>query len=159
MVHGDRAYVLNVLAGTVAVINTATNSVIDSDPNVDGINHITVGAFPNDIVVSPNGTHLYVANTGDSTVSVIDAATFQLVDTRPNVDGITHIPVPEVRALAVSPVRVYGVSADGTVSVINTATHTVSTPITLARAGSVWRSAPMGSTYTSGISTTKVWCR
>ena len=44
----------------------ATNTVTDTIP---------VGDFPDTVAVSPNGTHLYVTNQNDHTVSVIDTTT------------------------------------------------------------------------------------
>jgi YVTN family beta-propeller protein/VCBS repeat-containing protein len=49
-------------ARTVSVINTATNAVIETIP---------VGDIPGGVAISPDGTHLYVTNAGDNTVSVI----------------------------------------------------------------------------------------
>ncbi len=48
--------------GTVLVIDTATNTVIST---------IAVGSFPDEVVVSRDGTRAYVANTGSDTVSVL----------------------------------------------------------------------------------------
>jgi YVTN family beta-propeller protein len=69
--NGSRAYVAND-GGTVSVINTGTNSVIDT---------INVGEAVG-IAVSPDGSHLYVSHYGASkTVSVIDTTTDTIVDT------------------------------------------------------------------------------
>ncbi len=46
----------------MSVIDTATNTVTATN---------AVGSLPFGVAVSPDGTHLYVANGGDSTVSVI----------------------------------------------------------------------------------------
>jgi YVTN family beta-propeller protein len=48
------------------VITTATGAV--SPP-------ITVGTFPNQVAITPDGKRAYVTNTGDNTVSVITTAT------------------------------------------------------------------------------------
>ena len=48
------------------MIDTATGVVSDT---------ITVGNGPVGVAVTPDGKHVYVANTGDNTVSVIDTAT------------------------------------------------------------------------------------
>jgi YVTN family beta-propeller protein len=48
------------------VIATATNKVTAT---------IAVGGSPGGVVVTPDGSEVYVANNADSTVSVIDTAT------------------------------------------------------------------------------------
>jgi DNA-binding beta-propeller fold protein YncE len=47
------------------VINTATNTITATIP---------VGSSPDGVAVSPDGTHLYVTNFDDNTVSVISLA-------------------------------------------------------------------------------------
>ncbi|MFE5541229.1 beta-propeller fold lactonase family protein [Streptomyces sp. NPDC056492] len=64
--NGTRAYVANLLDGTVAVVDTTTNTLLDSIP---------VGQLPQGVAVSPDGARVYVTNFGDGTVSVIDTAT------------------------------------------------------------------------------------
>ncbi len=77
---GTRLYVSRefsgaVIGNTVWVIDTATNSVIDT---------VVVGAKPSALAVSPDGTRVYVANSGgDDTVSVIDTATDTVIATIP----------------------------------------------------------------------------
>ncbi len=46
----------------MSVINTSTNTVVNTVP---------VGTRPQGIAVSPDGSHVYVANSGSNTVSVI----------------------------------------------------------------------------------------
>ena len=57
------------------VLNAGSNdiSVIDMGRHI-GVDHITVGANPRGIVLSPDGGTAYVNNTLDGTVSVIDTA-------------------------------------------------------------------------------------
>ncbi len=90
---GTRAYVTNNVGGTVSVIDTATNTVIDGP--------IDVGGLPLTVAVSPDGTRAYVANS-PGTVSVINTANNKLVTTVKFSDNA--IPL----ALAVSP---YGPAA------------------------------------------------
>jgi YVTN family beta-propeller protein len=77
MLHGidrDYAYVSSLWNGKVYVIDTATNTVIDTKPSPDDdiIDPITVGNQPKGgIAVSPNGDVVYVGNYEDGTVSVI----------------------------------------------------------------------------------------
>jgi len=71
---GARAFVpvAGLEVGLVAVIDTATHSIVGS---------ITVGPVPGGVAVSSDGTVLYVANYGDSTLSVIDTATEKVTAT------------------------------------------------------------------------------
>ena len=66
------AYITNVIDDTVSVIDTATNTVIDT---------IIVGDRPIPVAVSPDGTRVYVGNNDDDTVSVIDTSTNTVIDT------------------------------------------------------------------------------
>ena len=74
---GTLAYVANAgdgtAAGTVSVINTATNSVIGSP--------ITVGVNPVQLSVSGDGNTLYVANYTGATTA---AGTVSVIDTNPD---------------------------------------------------------------------------
>ena len=58
------AYITNETDGTVSVINTATNTVVDTVP---------VGNTPYGVAVTPDGAFVYVT-TSPSSVSVISAA-------------------------------------------------------------------------------------
>ncbi len=108
------AYVGNFNLNNVSVIDTATNSIVTTIP---------VGTKPTQILASPDGSRVYVANTTPNfVVSVIDTATNTVVAT---------IPTPGAGFFMAMP-------ADGTriyvndflfpssgVSVIDTATNTV----------------------------------
>ncbi|WP_072691679.1 YncE family protein [Rhodococcus marinonascens] len=61
--NGSFAYVANNGAGTVSVIDTATNLVVGPP--------IMVGAAPFGVAVTPDGSRAYVTNSGGNTVSVI----------------------------------------------------------------------------------------
>jgi YVTN family beta-propeller protein len=65
--RAQNAYITNASDGTVSVIATTTNTVVGSP--------ITVGATPRGVAVTPDGSKVYVANQGSSTVSVIATAT------------------------------------------------------------------------------------
>ena len=118
---GSKVYVANSgyeyeYAGTVSVINSATNTVTAT---------ITVGyGDPDGISVSPDGSKVYVANDNANTVSVINTATNTVTATIP-VGADPH-------GISVSPdgrkVYVTNYNAN-TVSVINTATNTVTATI------------------------------
>ena len=59
-------------AGSVVVIDTVANRII---------NTVLVGVSPRSVAVNPAGTRVYVTNTGDDTVSVIDTASETVIDT------------------------------------------------------------------------------
>ena len=66
-----KAYVTNFNAGTVSVIDTATNAVVGSA--------IPVVSNPFGIAITPDGTKAYVTNFNAGTVSVINTATNAVV--------------------------------------------------------------------------------
>jgi YVTN family beta-propeller protein len=109
------AYITNYADGTVSVIDTATNTVTATVP---------VGIQPYGVGINPNGTKVYVANSGeltndgDHTVSIIDTSNNTVTATV----NVGKYP----KGVVVSPdgTKVYVTDADG-VSVIDTATNTV----------------------------------
>ena len=71
-----RMYVTNFNSDTVSVIDTTTNTVIDTDGNAgNGITPITVGSNPVYVAYDPICKDMYVTNQGGTTVSVIDTTT------------------------------------------------------------------------------------
>jgi len=70
---GKELYVVNLNSNNVLVFSTVTNTVLAT---------IGVGGYPVGIVVSPNGSMVYVANSSN-TISVIDASTEQVKTTIP----------------------------------------------------------------------------
>ena len=64
---GTRAYVTNYSSSNVAVIGTASKTVVTSVPT---------GRAPVGVAVSPDGSTAYVANSGSNSVTAIDTATF-----------------------------------------------------------------------------------
>jgi YVTN family beta-propeller protein len=110
---GRTAYVSNELAGTVSVIDTATDSVIGVP--------IPVGSNPAEVALTPSGATLYVTDELANTVSVIDTATRQAIGT------IKVGSFPNGIAVAPDGLSVLVSNAGGnTVSVIDTLTNTVS---------------------------------
>ena len=116
---GNRLYVANTGSGTVSVITTDTYKLIDTNTGASGIQSISVGSSPSALTLTPDGKRLYVANSSDNTVSVIDTSTNRLIDTNPNVTGTQSIAVgSSPSALASGP--------DGRLYVANTGSNTVS---------------------------------
>ncbi|MEX0999561.1 MAG: IPTL-CTERM sorting domain-containing protein [Thermodesulfobacteriota bacterium] len=98
-------------ADTVSVIDTSTNTVINTIP---------VGMRPTGVAVTPDGMFVYVNNSNDGTVSVIRTSTNTVVDTVPV--GMA----PEGVAVTPDGMFVYVADFDDdTVSVIRTSTNTV----------------------------------
>src|SRR3989441_12195521 len=64
------AYVTNVFASTVSVIDTASNTVTST---------VAVGSIPFGVAITPDGTRAYVANENSNSVSVIDTASNTVV--------------------------------------------------------------------------------
>ena len=83
----------NFVVGTVSVIDTATNTVIDTDPSIAGITPIPVGSAPVDIAYDSIDERMYVTNNDDGPVSVIDTNTNTVISTIPvgaNPQGIAY---------------------------------------------------------------------
>jgi YVTN family beta-propeller protein/autotransporter-associated beta strand protein len=107
----QHAYVGNYGNNTVAVIDTATQTVINTVP---------VGSYPRGVAVAPDGQYAYVTNANDNSVSVIDTGTETVVNTIP----VGSYPI----GVAVTPDSQYAYVGNlhgNTVSVINTTTQTV----------------------------------
>jgi len=119
---GSKVYVTNSVDGTVSVINTATNTVSATIP---------VGSSPWGVAVTLDGSRVYVANHG--TVSVIDTSSDAVISTISGIGGAAGLAVtPDGSAVYVANFQASdGLSfpLSGAVSVINTATNTVSATI------------------------------
>jgi YVTN family beta-propeller protein len=110
------AYITNSGDGTVSVIDTTKNTVVKT---------IKLGKTPFGVAVTPDGSKVYIANQGDGTVSVIDAASNKVIatiDVGTNPFGVAVTPDGKTVYVANQGDGTVG----GTVSVINTATNTVS---------------------------------
>lgn len=117
------AYVVNNALDNVAVIDTSTNTVVAT---------ISVGDGPRRVVFSPDSQRAYVTNNLENTVSVIDTAISAEIDVDGNpTNGLTRIPLsPEAGPYGIDITpdgsRVYvGNERSGSVSVIDTTTHSV----------------------------------
>lgn len=76
---GQYAYVANAAGGTVSVIriNDPAWGTFSAEPDTSaGVNgHIATGAEPWGVVCSPDGTRVFVANSAQDTITVINTAT------------------------------------------------------------------------------------
>jgi len=70
-----RVYVTRYTSSSVAVIDATTNKQIDVNPSTSTVDSIKVGANPQAITVSADGTRAYVTNYGSNSVSVINTTT------------------------------------------------------------------------------------
>lgn len=106
-------------AGSVAIIATASNKVVDQVP---------VGVGPVYLAASADGSRVYVANQSDNTVSVLDTASRKIVATIAVGSAPTGIAVtPDGGTVYVAD------QAGNTVSVIDTATETRTAKIAVGR--------------------------
>ena len=150
---GSTVYVANDGEGTVSVILSSGNSVIDT---------IEVGGAPTEVAVTPDGKHVYITNSGSHLVSVIrtsDNTWLMNIDVGPGPSGVVVTPdgrsvyvanhqagmVSVIRTLDNEVIKIVDVGAgpngisitpdgstvyvandgDGTVSVIQTSDNTV----------------------------------
>ncbi len=111
---GLYAYVANAAAGTVTVIKIndpawgTFSAVVDTTVGNNG--NLTTGAEPWNIVCSPDGLRVFVANSGQDTITVIDATTRTIIG---HIDLRNSIANDPDRARHFQP-RGLGVTADNT---------------------------------------------
>ena len=115
---GTRAYVANTADSTLSVINTATNTVIHTTTLFSG------GGSPGGVAVSKDDSKVYVTDYSGNTVAVMSASTYAITKT------ITVGDNPQDLKLNHAGTKIYVTNlGDATVSVINTAADTATTPI------------------------------
>ena len=80
-VHPDGSviYVSNVMGGTVAVLDSKTDKVIDTIKLEPAADDAGWGSFPVPMVLHPDATYLYVANRLGSTLWAINTATHEYI--------------------------------------------------------------------------------
>jgi YVTN family beta-propeller protein len=121
--NGTRVYVVNNdgKGNGIQVIDTTTNNVVATVTTGDSTTHDVV-----DVVVNPTGTFFYVTNFFSNTVSVIDSNTYKVVATIPTPMRPANIEIdPDGKMLFVT----HYSGSSSTVSVIDTATNSVTTNI------------------------------
>ena len=71
--------------GTVTVIDTATNTVVDTDSNTPGVQPISTGTLATGVAVDPAKDRAYVTGetSGGDGLFVIDTTTNTVIDTDP----------------------------------------------------------------------------
>ena len=128
VVANGYTYVINYDSNNVTVMNTATNQFVGN---------IAVGSGPLSVAASEEGKRVYVSNSLDNSVSVIDATTNTVVDTIRidvprgyNTDNPEWGPVSydnKVTELAVNSqgTRLYVNATDGSIRVIDTDPNSV----------------------------------
>src|SRR5262245_36598824 len=114
---GNVGYVTSICGSTVYRFDAATRTLGAA---------ISVGAAPAYVAMNPTGTVAYVVNQVGQSVSVIDVASSSVVGTIPLAGS-------EVYHLKVSPdgARLYVTRQDGVMYVINTATRTTITTVSV----------------------------
>ncbi|MBV6757782.1 Ig-like domain-containing protein [Rhodococcus opacus] len=139
----DRVYVNSPWAGTISVIDTTTDTVVDTiwlptSPDYQGY------SLAQELIVSPDGTRLY-ASGEDGTVSVIDPATNGVITSEP-LGYFTDLAVSEDGR------RLYGTSG-ASVTVIDTESMTA---ISTLSVGPVWDLTRPSSEFTDVTSSVAV---
>ncbi|HEY1969818.1 MAG TPA: protein kinase [Pseudonocardia sp.] len=125
---GQAAYVTNYAAGTVSVINTATNAVTTT---------IAVGSQPAQVVVT--GDRAYVTNRGSNSVTVLDTGSNTALHTIPVGTAPTGIALsPDGRTAYVAD------SGAGTISIVDLATNTVARAVSAGNGPSALAVTPDG---------------
>ena len=127
MPNGTRAYVTE-LGGAVAVIDTATNTLLSTItiPNVQVSPQFSQAPLPMGIAITPDGTKAYVADLYGDAVSVLDTTTNTLVATIPTAGSAIGV------AISGDGTKAYATNVFiqfCTVTVIDTTTNTAVTAI------------------------------
>jgi YVTN family beta-propeller protein/VCBS repeat-containing protein len=104
---GKTLYVANFNSGTVSVISTATNTVVDTIG-------LGPGTDPQAAAVSPDGSLVYVVNDGTGTVSAISTATNTVVGTIP----LGTLTQPQAVAVSTDGSHIYVALGDDRVLVV-----------------------------------------
>ncbi|MGB7292767.1 MAG: InlB B-repeat-containing protein [Thermodesulfobacteriota bacterium] len=111
-------YVANNAADSLSVIDPITQTEVASVPGV--------GDGPNGIVVTPDGTRVYITNFSDDTISVLNTENLNLLDTFASGDG------PHFPAISSDGSRLYVPNRNAnSVSIIETLNNTLVDSVTV----------------------------
>jgi len=119
-------------AGSTAYVTLKGGAVVTVDLAAGVVTHLVwVGDYPFGVVVSPDGSSLYMPSCRPDTLTVIDAATATVTRTVPGVGGCNA-------SVAVTPDgRSVWVSGDGGIGVVDTATGAVTHLLPVHSAGGI----------------------
>ena len=126
---GERLYVANLRGGggygTVSVLAISYNGAMKLT-NIATIQVGTAGNYPVALALSPDAQRVYVANSTDGTISVINTATNEVTATIAVGPGLTGEQAPGGVAVSPDGTRLYVTNGGkNTVAVISTATNAV----------------------------------
>jgi len=144
---GSRLYVANAGTSTVSIINTSLIVPSITDDNVSSvIGWVTVGANPEDLAFTPDGTQVFVANAfGGVRFSVIDTA---LAETSP----ATAVTLISTNTINGSRFGIATADVDGTILVFaNFADSRGDSVVAMAPNGSFLTSFPIGGTASQDV--------
>jgi len=149
-----RAYILNRGSGTITVINGQSNSLDTTIPGNNGSANIKVGAGPVFADLYSTASLLVTANYDSNSISVINVPTDQFNNDAPNFGTVTTIPVghgPVALTILRDGSKAYVANQiDGTISVVNLSSFTVTKTIALA-ASTPTASNPTGAVHPKSI--------
>src|SRR5260370_2161185 len=134
-----RGLSLLLLTGSIVAAISGSGIADTIDTRKANIATVNVGLEPQGLVVTPDGSAVYVANSGSNTVSVISSPANSVVATIP----VGNVPM----FVAVSPdgsTVFVSNNQDGTVSVISSKTKTVTNTTSVATAPLVLKDKPDG---------------
>ena len=108
---GQFAYVANAFGNSVSAftISATTGDLtrLDADPSASGVQDYAAGSSPSSVAVDPSGRFVYVANSGDGTVSVYaivrTTGALMRLDADPGTAGIQDFSLGRVLRVAIDP--------------------------------------------------------
>ncbi len=111
---GTKVYVANSAIGSIDVIDTVSNTVIQTITTATGA--------INALAITPNGAKLYLSNQSNDTITVVSTTSGTMT---------TAIALPQVKYMAITPDgrQLITANLNNTVTVIDTATDTISATI------------------------------
>jgi YVTN family beta-propeller protein len=120
-------------SNTISVIDVSTDAFDNDSPQFGTIHNVTVGNGPSAVTVLQDGSRAYVANSKDSTISVVNLSSYTVEKTIPlplNADGTTPHPRMVASTYDYPTGKVYVTSPDSdNLVILRTDTDTVSTAL------------------------------